>query len=352
MGISSIFSRSAAVAVMGAALAAGGTGLFAQQATTSSTPAPAPSAAQRQPLSMDIMHVQVLLDHLGFSPGVIDGRPGQSLTLALNGFQKARGLPVTGRIDRATLRALHPYRAIRPVRALRVTEADAAGPFLGRVPDGMDEQAQLPALGYADLAEKLAEKFHTTPQVLAALNPGMVPGAGVKMRFPNVLPQSRAYPAERTDQWRQTLSDLNVNANQPTADHIVVDKSEGALKVMDAQDRLIAQFPATMGSQHDPLPIGRWTIKGAAYNPPFHYNPDLFWDASSKDDKALIKPGPNGPVGVVWLDISKPHYGIHGTPSPENIGRSESHGCIRLTNWDAARLSLMVKPGTPAVFQE
>jgi lipoprotein-anchoring transpeptidase ErfK/SrfK len=107
-----------------------------------------------------------------------------------------------------------------------------------------------------------------------------------------------------------------------------------------------------MGSQHDPLPIGKWTIKGRAYNPPFHYNPKLFWDADSKDQKAVLKPGPNGPVGVVWIDLSKDHYGIHGTPSPEKIGRTESHGCIRLTNWDAARLAMMVKPGTPAVFQE
>jgi len=107
-----------------------------------------------------------------------------------------------------------------------------------------------------------------------------------------------------------------------------------------------------MGSEHDPLPIGTWKIQGAATLPPFHYNPKLFWDADSSDEKQLLKPGPNGPVGVVWLDLNKPHYGIHGTSHPETIGRAESHGCIRLSNWDAARLSLMVKPGTPAVFQQ
>ena len=146
-------------------------------------------------------------------------------------------------------------------------------------------------------------------------------------------------------------SGLNVNAAQPAGARVVVDKSEGALKVYDTADRLVAQFPATMGSEHDPLPIGKWTIKGASYNPKFHYNPDLFWDAAAKETKQQLPAGPNGPVGVIWLDLSKPHYGIHGTPHPETIGRSESHGCIRLTNWDAARLSLMVKPGTPAVFQ-
>ena len=130
----------------------------------------------------------------------------------------------------------------------------------------------------------------------------------------------------------------------------MVVKSDGVLRVYDAGGKVIAQFPATMGSQHDPLPIGTWKIQGASYNPKYHYNSALFWDAKT-DEKAMLPPGPNGPVGVVWLDLNKPHYGIHGTPSPETIGRAESHGCIRLTNWDAARLSLMVKAGTPAIFQ-
>jgi lipoprotein-anchoring transpeptidase ErfK/SrfK len=106
-----------------------------------------------------------------------------------------------------------------------------------------------------------------------------------------------------------------------------------------------------MGSQHDPLPIGNWKIQGFSYNPPFHYNPRLFWDAKASARAALLPPGPNGPVGVIWLDLSKPHYGIHGTPEPTTIGRAESHGCIRLTNWDAARLTMMVKPGMPVIFQ-
>jgi len=106
-----------------------------------------------------------------------------------------------------------------------------------------------------------------------------------------------------------------------------------------------------MGSEHDPLPIGTWKVQGRSFNPSFHFNPKLFWDADGKDKKALLPPGPNGPVGVVWLDLDKPHYGIHGTPNPEKIGKTESHGCIRLTNWDAARLAQMVKPGVPAIFQ-
>lgn len=307
---------------------------------------------QKPPVDLNILHVQVLLDRLGFAPGVIDGRDGKSLEAALRGFQRAHGLPVTGRIDQPTLRLLHRYRAIRPTRLLAVSPADAAGPFSGRLPEDPAAQARLQMLGYANLLEKLAEKFHTTPATLIALNsPQTRLGPGARIRFPNVLPASREYDAKLPPDWRRTLSDLNVDARQPEAERIVVDKSEGVLQVYDRADRLIAQFPATMGSRHDPLPIGMWTIKGAAYNPPFHYNPDLFWDADDGDTKQKLPPGPNGPVGVIWLDLSKPHYGIHGTPNPETIGRAESHGCIRLSNWDAARLSLMVKPGTPAIFQ-
>ena len=144
---------------------------------------------------------------------------------------------------------------------------------------------------------------------------------------------------------------LNVDATQPIADHVVVDKSDSVLRVLDKNDKLIAQFSATMGSEKDPLPLGNWKINGADYNPKFHYNLDLFWDAKKDDDPAMLPPGPNGPVGVVWIDLSKEHYGIHGTPNPGTIGRAESHGCIRLTNWDAARLAMMIKPGTKAVFK-
>ncbi|WP_380876105.1 peptidoglycan-binding protein [Sphingomonas sp. DBB INV C78] len=322
--------------------------LFAFQLSAAPVAAQAPT-----PVDISVMHAQVILDRLGFSPGVIDGKEGQSLTLALKGFQTARGLKVTGDLDQPTLKALSAWRSIRPTVMLRLTAADLAGPFYGRLPKDLGKQAEYPALGYANAIEQLAEKFHTTPATIVALNkPGTRLRAGSALRLPNALPASRDYPADLTAEWRKTLSDLNVDARQPQATRIVVDKSDGVLRAFDKQDKLVAQFPATMGSEYDPLPIGNWKIQGAAYNPPFHYNPDLFWDASSKDEKAKLPPGPNGPVGVVWLDINKPHYGIHGTPNPEKIGRTESHGCIRLTNWDAARLALMVKPGTPARFQD
>ncbi len=314
-------------------------------------PADAQEGKAEPGLDRTLLHVQVILDKLGFSPGILDGRDGQSLKAALRGFQKSRGLPVTGRADATTLRALYPLRAIRPTRTLALTPAMLAGPYINPTPKDYADQAKLPGLAYRSPLEKLAEMFHTSPEVLVELNgrdTRLAPGTRVV--FPNALPGSRAYKAGLDATWRRTLNDLNVDANQPQGDRVVVDKSEGVLKVFRGE-RLVAQFSATMGSTKDPLPIGTWKIQGASYNPVFHYNPDLFWDADSKDEKAVIKPGPNGPVGVIWLDLSKPHYGIHGTPEPQNIGRTQSHGCIRLTNWDAARLSLMVPLGTKAVFQ-
>lgn len=284
---------------------------------------------------------------------MLDGRPGKSLTAALKGFQESRKLKVTGEIDPVTLSALHPYRAWRPTRTLVLTAETLAGPYTNPLPKDPQQQAKLPALGYRSPMEKLAEMFHTTPAVLLALNSPqtrLVPGT--KVTFPNALPLSRAYDAKLPADWRKTLSDLNVSADQPEGTKIVVDKSDEVLRVLDKDGKLVAQFQATMGSTHDPLPIGIWKIQGASYNPPFHYNPDLFWDAKDNAKAAKLPPGPNGPVGVIWLDLSKPHYGIHGTPEPSTVGRAESHGCIRLSNWDAARLSLMVKPGTPAIFQE
>ena len=143
---------------------------------------------------------------------------------------------------------------------------------------------------------------------------------------------------------------MDVSAEQPQGNRIVVDKSAGVLRVF-RDEQLLAQFPATMGSSRDPLPLGTWKVTTFAYLPPFHYQPELFWDVADSEEEQRLPPGPNGPVGVAWLDLTKENYGIHGTGEPQTIGRAESHGCIRLTNWDVARLSLMVDPGVTAVFQ-
>lgn len=307
----------------------------------------------RSTVDLSILHVQVVLDHLGFAPGVLDGKRGQSLTAALKGFQESRGLPVTGKLDDATQAQLDRYRGWSATRTLRLSADSLAGPFVNPMPSRPEDQAKLPALGYRSRMEKLAEMFHTTPAVLIALNSPDTPlTPGTPVVFPNALPTSRAYDSKLPADWRKMLNDLNVDAREPQGAKVVVDKSDQVLRVLDADDHLVAQFSATMGSEHDPLPIGTWKIQGFSYNPKFHYNPKLFWDAKATDKAATLPPGPNGPVGVIWIDLSKPHYGIHGTPEPTTIGRAESHGCIRLTNWDAARLSLMITPGTPAIFQE
>ena len=312
----------------------------------------APAMASAAP-DQRILGAQVLLDRLGFGPGVIDGSAGGSFAKALKGYQEAKGLTVTGKLDPATVKTFDGFRAMPTVIDIKLNDQILEGPFVGPIPAKEADQAKLKLLGYADAMEKLAERYHTTKATLIALNsPGTKVAVGAVIKVPNVIPAKQDFAESLNPAWRKTLWTLNVGSDQPAGAKIVVDKSDGVLRVLDDGGKLVAQFPVTTGSGHDPLPIGNWKIQGAAYNPPFHYNPELFWDADSKDEKALLPPGPNGPVGVVWLDLDKKHYGIHGTPRPETIGKTESHGCIRLTNWDAARLAMMVKPGTPAVFQE
>ena len=296
-----------------------------------------------------VFHAQVLLDRAGFSPGVIDGMPGISFEAALKGFQEARGMQPTGQLDNSTRAALLQDRAPSVVR-LRIAESDAQGPFTP-IPKEPEQQAKMERLAYRNLLEKLSEKFHTTPATIIALNdPRMALRAGTVLRLPNVLPASRNYEGVKPDV-AQTLSDLNVNAQQPKAERVVVDKSDKLVRVFAEGGRLIAQFPATLGSDKDPLPLGNWKVNSIAYNPPFKYQPQLFWDVEDTEKEQMLPPGPNGPVGVVWIDLNREHIGLHGTNSPETIKRAESHGCVRLTNWDAGRLTRMIGNGIPVVFQ-
>jgi lipoprotein-anchoring transpeptidase ErfK/SrfK len=210
-----------------------------------------------------------------------------------------------------------------------LTEDDIGGPF-PTIPADLTEQANLPALGYQSPTEELAEKFHVNPKLLSRLNPGKdLSKAGEEIRVPNI---------------RQDIPSK--------AAKVVVSKSKHTVEAMDASGKVIAEYPATIGSQHDPLPIGDWKVTHITRNPIFYYNPDLFWNAPSSDAKATIQPGPNNPVGVVWIGLSKEHYGIHGTPEPSLVGHAQSHGCIRLTNWDASELAQIVGPGTPAILKE
>jgi lipoprotein-anchoring transpeptidase ErfK/SrfK len=297
-----------------------------------------------------MFHAQVLLDAAGFSPGVIDGRNGSSFKQAVKGFQEANGLDPTGQLDRETKLAL--LQGNKPaVIAVRLAAEDVVSNYVYPLPKNPEDQAKLKFIGYRNMLEKVAERYHTTPDTVIALNgPDARIGLGQTLKLPNVLPKSRDYSGVKPD-YAHVMSVLNVEGSPAHGDHIVVDKSESALKVYDASNKLVGQFPVTTGSGHDPLPLGDWKVTTYAFMPPFHYQPNLFWDVDDKKDEQKLAPGPNGPVGVAWLDLTKEHYGIHGTPEPSTIGKTESHGCIRMTNWDVLRLTRMLKPGFNATFK-
>jgi lipoprotein-anchoring transpeptidase ErfK/SrfK len=215
------------------------------------------------------------------------------------------------------------------------------------------EMAKLPALGYTSVLEMLAERFHSTPQLLQRLNPGAAFTPDQEVQVPNVDPMVIPVPTE-------TIPPAPRGAGEPPKQpgpakpdvSVTVAKQASVLTIKDATGRVVFYAPVTTGSEHDPLPIGEWKITGVQFSPTFRYNPDLFWDADPAHSKATIPPGPNNPVGLVWVDLSKEHYGLHGTPEPAAIGRTQSHGCVRLTNWDALKLAALVKPGTRVAFTE
>jgi lipoprotein-anchoring transpeptidase ErfK/SrfK len=275
-----------------------------------------------------VVRLQILLDRAHFSPGQIDGAYGDNLRVALEGYQASHRLPMSGIGDEYAWRSLNADTSAALI-PYSITADDTRGPF-EKLPADMMQQAKLSFLGYESPEDELGERFHASPALLAKLNPGKnLENPGEQIVVPSVRRQYNV-PAEK----------------------VVVSKSRRTVTAFASDGTVLAQYPATIGSEHDPLPIGQWKIAALQQNPEFHYNPNLFWDAKPEDSKARIAPGPRSPVGVVWISLSKEHYGIHGTPRPGEIGHTESHGCIRLTNWDAEELSKMVRSGTPVILEE
>ncbi len=275
------------------------------------------------------LRAQVLLDRAHFPVGEIDASYGANMRYAVKAYQASHGLPESGIVNAATWEALNSDSG--PVVApYTISNKDLEHPF-EKIPSDMLEKATLTALGYESPLEEFGERFHTSPRLLEKLNPGKAfdkPGEEI------LAPQVQ----------RQPISGKVAKVLVSEADHSVA--------ALDAQDKVIARYPATMGSAHDPLPVGDWKLHKPLKNPNFYYNSDLFWDANEAQAKATIKPGPNNPVGVVWIGLSKEHYGIHGTPEPSAIGKTQSHGCIRLTNWDAEELAATITPGITATLRK
>lgn len=302
-------------------------------AAAAGTPTRSTAELANEPGTVDgpaaILRAQILLDRARFGPGEIDAQAGSNLRRALRGFQAAHGLTASGKLEADTWSALNTDTAPALI-AYTLTSGDVAGPYVD-IPKDMMAMSKLKSMGYGSLGEALGEKFHASPELLKRLNPGADFGkAGTVLQVPNVA----------------DLPPL------PKAAKLMVDKSDSTVTLLDANGKTMAQFPASSGSQHDPLPIGQWQIKALAPDPTFHYNPELFWDSDPTHAKATIAAGPNNPVGRIWIDLSKPHYGIHGTPMPSTIGKTQSHGCVRLSNWDALAVAAAVGTSVPVVMQE
>ncbi|WP_293855665.1 L,D-transpeptidase [uncultured Alsobacter sp.] len=276
-----------------------------------------------------LIRAEVMLDRLRFSPGQIDGRGGDNVDRAVAAYQKAQGLAETGKLDRATFDRL-TTGGPDAVVSYRIGKDDVAGPFTASIPSGVENQAKLKRLGYRNAAEALAERFHMDERLLRTLNPGARFEAGEDILVANTARGPEDQKAERVE----------------------VDKGKRRVRVLGGNGILLATFPASIGSEEKPAPSGSFAVKGVARNPTWTYNPKFAFREVKAKRVLKLPPGPNNPVGAVWIDLTAETYGIHGTPEPRMIGRSFSHGCVRLTNWDALDLASLVKPGTPVDFIE
>ena len=275
------------------------------------------------------MRFQVLLDRAHFSPGEIDGKFGENAKKALRAYAEAKNLPSSDGLTDDIWKALQSDD--RPVTTTyTLSDKDISGPFLNKIPAKLEDMKDLPRLDFTSAREGLAEKFHMSEELLSALNPG-----------------------QHFDRAGDNIIVVDTGSQEsgaPKASRVEVDKSRQTVKLFDKSNELVGFYPATVGSEEKPSPSGTMKITGISHDPTYHYNPKYHFKGVHSQKPFTIKPGPNNPVGVVWINLSGEGYGIHGTPSPSKVSKAESHGCVRLTNWDAERVAASVSKGTPVEF--
>lgn len=277
-----------------------------------------------------VLKAEILLDRNHAPPGVIDGRWGSNFAKAISTFETVRGLPIDGKLTRRVWDELSAEGAAPVLGTYTITPQDVVGPFYPDLSPDYAEQAKMPDLGYRSPEEMFGERFHMDKRFLKALNPGVDMG----------IAGNRIVVAE-------------VDGALPIASQIAridVDKARGQVQAYDADGNLIVAYPATIGSDELPSPSGSWAVRGIAPHPTYTYDPKKNFQQGKNTQKLILPPGPNNPVGAAFIALTKPTYGIHGTPDPSKIDKTHSHGCVRLTNWNAQELASLVRPGIPVNF--